>query len=217
MIDLHTHTLFSDGELLPSEMARRAEVIGYRYLGLTDHVDASNLDLVVPRVLQAARENNPHTKVKIIPGAELTHVPPALFAPLTRKARELGAALVVAHGESLVEPVAPGTNRAAIEAGVDILAHPGLITGEDAALAAENNVLLEISTRKGHSLTNGHVARLAKSIGVGMVLNTDAHAIGDLVDYEFARQVVLGAGLEETDFEQMQVRALKLVERLGLA
>ena len=30
MIDLHTHTLFSDGELLPSELVRRAEaVLGY--------------------------------------------------------------------------------------------------------------------------------------------------------------------------------------------
>jgi uncharacterized phage-associated protein len=32
MIDLHTHTLFSDGELLPSELVRRAEMTGYEAL-----------------------------------------------------------------------------------------------------------------------------------------------------------------------------------------
>ncbi|MGZ3608297.1 MAG: histidinol phosphate phosphatase domain-containing protein, partial [Syntrophales bacterium] len=26
MIDLHTHSIFSDGELIPSELARRAKV-----------------------------------------------------------------------------------------------------------------------------------------------------------------------------------------------
>lgn len=215
MIDLHTHTLLSDGDLIPSELARRAEVMGCRYLGLTDHVDSSNLDLIVPRLAEVAVRVNPHTKVKVIPGAELTHVPPPLFAALTKKARELGAAYVVAHGETLVEPVAPGTNRAAIEAGVDILAHPGLLTAEEAALAAEKNVLLEISARKGHSLANGHVALMAKRAGAGLVLNTDAHSPGDLIDLEFARRVAFGAGLDEEDFRQMQARAMDLIERVG--
>ncbi|MEK7309147.1 MAG: PHP domain-containing protein, partial [Nitrospirota bacterium] len=30
MIDLHTHSLLSDGVLLPSELIRRAYVIGYK-------------------------------------------------------------------------------------------------------------------------------------------------------------------------------------------
>ena len=32
--------------------------------------------------------------------------------------RELGAKIVVVHGETVAEPVEPGNNRAAIEAGV---------------------------------------------------------------------------------------------------
>ncbi|MDY6850917.1 MAG: histidinol phosphate phosphatase domain-containing protein [Thermodesulfobacteriota bacterium] len=215
MIDLHTHTLLSDGDLIPSELARRAEVMGYRYLGLTDHVDSSNLDLIVPRLAEVAARINPHIKVKVIPGAELTHVPPPLFGAVTEKARELGAAYVVAHGETLAEPVAPGTNRAAIEAGVDILAHPGLLTLEEAAHAAEKNILLEISARKGHSLANGHVALMAKRAGAGLVLNTDAHGPGDLIDLEFARKVAFGAGLDEEDFRRMQARAMDLIERVG--
>jgi len=217
MIDLHTHTLLSDGELIASELARRAEEIGVRGLGLADHVDASNLDLVVPRLVEAAEQINLYTRIKVIPGAELTHVPPGMFEALALKARALGAVFLVGHGETLVEPVAPGTNRAAIEAGVDILAHPGLISPEDAALAAERGVLLEISARKGHCLTNGHVARLAKQVGAGLVVNTDAHAPGDLIGLDFARRVVLGAGLDDADFQVMRRRAGDLLRRVGWA
>lgn len=216
MIDLHTHTFLSDGELIPSEHARRAEHMGYKVIGMSDHVDSSNLDHIIPRIVKTCREINPYIKVKALPGAELTHVPPRLFGELTRRARELGASYVVAHGESPVEPVAPGTNRAAIEAGVDILAHPGLITLEDAKMAAQKNVFLEITTRKGHSLTNGHVASMARKSGARLVINTDAHSPGDMVSREFAKVVALGAGLGEDDFEQMQENAQELVNRIVL-
>jgi histidinol phosphatase-like PHP family hydrolase len=91
--------------------------------------------------------------------------------------------------------VHPGTNRAAIEAKVDILAHPGLITREEAVLAAKNSVYLEITTRKGHSLSNGHVAKMAEASGAKLVIDTDTHEPGDLVTGEFARTVLLGAGI----------------------
>ena len=157
MIDLHTHTLFSDGELIPAELTRRAAAVGYRAVAMTDHGDLSNIDLIVPRLLRVADDLSAQWGLKVIAGIELTHVPPAQFAEAAAEARKLGAMILVAHGETIVEPVAAGTNRAAIESGVDILSHPGLISDEDAALAVNNNVCLEITTRKGHSLTNCHV------------------------------------------------------------
>ena len=90
--------------------------------------------------------------ITIIPGMEITHVPKGLIGELISEARKLGAMYVVVHGETLAEPVEEGTNHEAILAGADILAHPGLITEEDARLAAERGVLLEISARKGHCL-----------------------------------------------------------------
>ncbi len=195
MIDLHTHSLFSDGVLVPSELVRRAVTKGYEVIAITDHADASNLDFTIPRVAAACKELNRRWKITALPGIELTHIPPDTFAELTERARALGAAIVVAHGETLVEPVHPGTNRAAIEARVDILAHPGLITKEEAGLAARNGVYLEITSRKGHSLSNGHVARVAAEAGARLVIDTDSHEPGDLIDDEFAREVLAGAGL----------------------
>src|SRR5512136_634678 len=195
MIDLHTHSLFSDGVLVPSELVRRAVMKGYEVIAITDHADASNVDFIIPRVTAACRELGKRWKIKALPGIELTHIPPETFAELTDRARSLGAAIVVAHGETLVEPVHPGTNRAAIEARVDILAHPGLITREEAELAAKNGVCLEITTRKGHSLSNGHVAMIAGQTAAKLVLDTDSHEPGDLVTDEFAQSVLLGAGV----------------------
>ncbi|NWF53968.1 MAG: histidinol phosphate phosphatase domain-containing protein [Syntrophaceae bacterium] len=214
MIDLHTHTLFSDGELLPSELVRRAEIIGYQAVALTDHGDSSNLDWMIPRIVQACRDLNAQWKIRAIPGIELTHLPPGIIGLLAKKARSLGAKLVVVHGESIVEPVPPGTNRMALEAGVDILAHPGLISEEEVLLAGEKGVFLEISARKGHSLANGHVARLAQKCGAPMVLNTDSHSPDDLISLEKARRVALGAGLGEEDFARMRQNSRRIVEKV---
>jgi histidinol phosphatase-like PHP family hydrolase len=213
MIDLHTHSFFSDGVLVPSELVRRAVVKGYEVIAITDHADASNLDFIIPRLAAVCRELTKRWKITALPGIELTHIPPETFGELTAKARSLGAAVVVAHGETLVEPVPPGTNRAAIEARVDILAHPGLITKEEAALAVKNGVALEISARKGHSLSNGHVAKVAEEAGAKIIIDTDAHEPGDLITDEFAGNVLRGAGLSEEQIKAVLRNSRELADR----
>jgi histidinol phosphatase-like PHP family hydrolase len=194
MIDLHTHTTFSDGELIPSELVRRAEVLGYTAIGITDHADYTNIEHIISCVSKAKYLEG-ILDIRILPGVELTHVPPQKIAQLADLARNLGAEIVVVHGESPVEPVRPGTNRAALEADVDILAHPGFITLEEAEMARDNDVCLEITSRSGHNITNGHVVQMAIQAGAKMVVDTDAHAPEDLIDSERAIQIAFGAGL----------------------
>lgn len=197
MIDFHTHTLFSDGELVASELVRRANCLGYKAIGLTDHVDSSNLEHVITNVIRVARDLNRYQECRVIPGVEITHAPPQQIGELVMAARNLGAMLVVVHGETIVEPVSPGTNLAAINARVDILAHPGLITMSDAKLAAINGVRLEITSRSGHSLTNGHVAKSALAVGALMAIDTDTHSPRDMIDLNKANMILLGAGLDQ--------------------
>ena len=213
MIDLHTHSLFSDGVLVPSELVRRAVMKGYEVIAITDHADASNLDFTIPRVAAACKELSRRWKITALPGIELTHIPPETFTELTERARSLGAVIVVAHGETLVEPVHPGTNRAAIEARVDILAHPGLITKDEAELAAKKNVYLEITSRKGHSLSNGHVAKIAGETGAKLVVDTDTHEPGDLITDEQAGDILLGAGLNRDKIGEIFRNSKELVAR----
>jgi len=213
MIDLHTHTFFSDGTLCPAELIQRAEEKGLAAVALTDHADPSNLEELLKRITHGLKELNRHHSIRALAGVELTHVPPPLIKSLTQRARELGAQVVVVHGETIVEPVPPGTNYAALEARVDVLAHPGLLTADQAKLAAENGVFLELSARAGHCLGNGRVASLARDAGAHLVINSDAHASRDLIDGMMARKIGLGAGLSEEELAATFENAREFVER----
>ena len=176
MYDFHTHTFLSDGVLSPIELIRRALVQGYKVMAVTDHVGIGNVEWVVKTLIQDCAQASRRWDILALPGVEVTHVPKEDIDLVARTAKELGAQLVAVHGETVVEPVEPGTNEAAVRSGsVDILAHPGLITYDECRLAAENGVRLEVSARKGHSLTNGHVVKMAREAGASTVLDSDAH------------------------------------------
>ena len=212
MISLHTHTFFSDGELGVSELVRRAEAKGYRAIGVTDHVDDANLEFIISSVSKCAEKLNAVLGIKIVAGVEITHVPPVLIPEMINRARKFGAKIVGVHGETIIEPVISGTNRAAILGGVDFLAHPGLINFEDAALAAKMGVFLEITTRKGHAYTNGHVLKMARIAGAKMIINTDSHSPSDLVTRENAELIARGAGLTEEEIRECFINSEKIVK-----
>lgn len=217
MIDFHSHTIFSDGGLSVAEHVRRAIVAGYKVLGITDHVDYANIEHVytnIKRFVDTLDESY-GWDIKVIPGGEITHVPAKQMKEIVDYARnELKMPLVIVHGESPVEPVEPGTNLAAIEAGVDILAHPGLLTDEEVKLAAQNNVSLEITSRRGHSLTNGHVAKLALKYGAPLVLDSDAHIHTDFLKPELRTKVLKGCGLDDAAIEKVEANIKAVAERV---
>ena len=198
-IDLHMHSLFSDGELLPSELARRAVNLSHEVIAITDHVDYSNIEQI-PQIQKAIDDINANWDIKVVLGAEVTHVPTESIDDVAKKAKELGAQIVVVHGETLNEPVIEGTNYAALNSEyVDILGHPGLITYEEAQIAKENNIYLEISARSGHCLGNGHVAKIASEIGNKLLVNTDTHSPDNLITFEKSYEIALGAGLSKKE------------------
>lgn len=213
MIDLHTHTTFSDGAFIPAELIRRLAVAGHKGVAITDHGDYSNIETIVPNVARSCREVGKLFGMVAVPGIELTHIPPELIGELVKEARKLGARVVVMHGESPVEPVAPGTNISAIRAGVDVLAHPGLITKAEVKLAAKKGIALEISARKGHSLCNGHVADIARECGAKLVINSDGHAPGDYLTPDFRYRVGRGAGLTEAEYKKTAKVAQEILNR----
>ena len=213
MIDLHTHSIFSDGELIPAELAQRAYAAGYKALAITDHVDHSNIDFVLPRIIKVCSKISEEGKIKVFPGVEITHVAPAQISALADEARKLGAKIVVVHGETIEEPVPDGTNLAALQSSIDILAHPGLLTEEEVRLAADRGIYLEITTRRGHSFTNGHVAQIAKKFKANLILNNDAHSPADFVSSERANSIARGAGLTGDEISAMFENSRRMVQK----
>lgn len=200
-IDLHMHTLCSDGVLLPIELARRAVHMDHEAIAFTDHASMSNVERVVAEGRKDA-ELAKEWGIDVIVGVELTHIPVSKMNELVKRARKAGAELVVVHGETVSEPVEEGTNHVSVNnPDVDILAHPGLITLEDAQAAADNGVVLEITSRPSHGMTNGHVYRMARQVDAMMVVNTDTHAPGDIITAEKAYVIAMGAGMTREEAE----------------
>ena len=210
MIDLHTHSVFSDGELIPSEMIRRMAELGNEGLAITDHADFTNLSWIMQN-LRNLMDLRDDYEIDVVFGVEITHVPPNLIGRAVELAWKEGAEIVVVHGETIVEPVKEGTNFAAVQEEIDILAHPGLIDVETAEMAKENGIYLEISARKGHCLTNGHVARISQEVGCELVVNTDAHSPEDLIDTEMAVRILKGAGVY--DIERVLMNSRKILRK----
>ena len=201
LFDFHTHTFLSDGVLSPIELMRRAAANGYTAMAVTDHAGINDQERVLEILVKECAEATENMGITVVPGVELTHVPPHRIGEAARRAKANGARIVLVHGETIKEPVAKGTNRAALESpDVDILVHPGMITEEEADIARQAGIYLELSARAGHSLTNGHVARTAMTVGASLVVDSDGHAPGDLLTEELARQIVIGAGLTEEEF-----------------
>ncbi len=193
--DFHMHTTMSDGELLPMELIRRAAYADHRAVALTDHTSFSNIDWIVESVTRDC-EKAEAWGIEAIPGVELTHVPVKHLDEAIKLSRKAGAELIVIHGETPVEPVEKGTNLKAVSnRDVDILAHPGMLTIDEAEMAAKNGVYLEVTCRRGHSLANGHVVAMAREAKAKLLVNTDAHSPDELSSMAFATTVARGAGM----------------------
>ncbi|MCL2375523.1 MAG: histidinol phosphate phosphatase domain-containing protein [Firmicutes bacterium] len=216
MIDLHTHTFFSDGSLIPSELVYTGKRIGYTGIAITDHADYSNYDFILPRISEASKVLSAHYELAVVPGVELTYLPPGLIFEMSKLVKAAGAKIVVVHGETAAENVPPGTNLAAVKSGVHVLAHPGFLTEEEATIAAKNNVRIEITARTFHGKTNAHVAKMAMKCGAKLILNSDTHIRDHILTPELVKKTLDAAGLNESHLQEMQNNAAELLKEIGV-
>ena len=214
--DFHTHSFLSDGVLLPMEALRRAHALDIEVYAITDHASASTLD-IIPKVVKDCELATKHWGIIAIPGIELTHVPVGAMDELIDQSLELGAKLIVIHGETISEPVEKGTNlQAAKNKKADILAHPGLLTKEEAEYCKKNDVFVEITFNRNHAYTNGHVVDIGREVGVDFILNTDTHSPKDMITYEQAEIVLSGAGLTQEETKKtLQDNVRKLLTQIN--
>ena len=198
LYDFHCHTYLSDGELSPVELIRTAVINGYTAMAITDHGGIGFLEDRFRELRRDVQLAMKYWPIDVLLGVELTHLPPEAIAEAARSARLAGAQIVAVHGETMVEPVPAGTNLAALRCpDVDILAHPGLLTKEEAIVASTRDVFVELSARRGHSLSNGRVAQMCLAAGARLIVDSDGHGPDDLLTEEKAQRVALGAGVPE--------------------
>jgi putative hydrolase len=191
MYNLHSHTLLSDGVLLPSELCVRYAALGYKAIAITDHADYSNIDSIISALRKFCSKLPKNFPLKVLPGVELTHLPLNQFKPLAAYCRANGVKIIIGHGETVSEPVVCGTNRACLESDIDILAHPGHISDQDVKFAAKRGIFLELTTRKSHGRTNREVAAKALKWNAKLILNHDSHGPCDILSPEQTKRAAI--------------------------
>lgn len=214
--DFHSHTYLTDGDASATMMWAEADRLAHQALAITDHIGLEDPGPLLDRLRAEARAWEGSEMTTLV-GVEVTVVPPRRLAEAVRQARKAGAEIVIVHGETTAEPVPAGTNRAVVElTDVDVLAHPGFITVEEAELAKAHDVILEVSGRSLHGLTNGHVVRTALEVGNDLVVDSDAHRTTQLLTQEDARKVARGAGVPDSTLTRvLQETPKRLLRRCG--
>lgn len=214
--DFHSHTFLTDGSTSATDMWHNALAKGHRALAVTDHLYGEDPGPMMARLLQEQKAFETEGITTLV-GVELSMISPRRIADHAKAARKAGAEIVIVHGETPMEPVPAGTNRAAIMSNaIDVLAHPGFLTEEDAELAKAHEVALELTPRRGHSWGNGVVAKTALATGADLVVDSDAHDPEQLIRYEQARKVALGAGVPVSHVQRVLSESpLKLLKRCG--
>lgn len=203
----------SDGNLSISELVFSEKSLGYEAIAITDHASFSNYKNIIDAVNKEKKMLEKEYNIEVYSGVELTYVPPNRIKELAFLAKGCGADIVVVHGETDSENVPRGTNRAAIEAGVDILAHPGYLTEEDIKISIDNDVCLEITTRPSHRETNGIIFEKVKKIGGKLVCNNDVHAYENILSYDDILKILSRFKITEDDYKLMTKNSRDLLNK----
>ena len=67
--------------------------------------------------------------------------------------------------------------------------------------AKKNNIFLELTSRKGHSNANNHVAKKALEHGAKLILDNDSHEPEDIITPEELAGVGINAGLNKENID----------------
>jgi DNA polymerase (family 10) len=195
--DLHTHTDFSDGRETLAGMLEAAGALGHEYYAVTDHATGPGMvggvgldddDLLAQ--IEGVREAAESVEMEVFTGVEANVG--------TDGDLNVGDGTLEALDVVIASPHAgldgDGTDRLVMameHPEVDVLGHPtgrmlnqrpGLEVdyGRIAAVAADNDVALEINSNPSRLDLRGAAVKTAVEAGATVVVNTDGHSPRDL-------------------------------------
>jgi len=217
--DVHMHTTATDGTASIQEMALAAAALGRRYVAITDHSKAlamtgglneDQLRIQIDRI--AAANIELRGKIRILSGIEVDILRDGELDLSHQVLRELDVVVGSVHshfnlpGEEMTARVVK-----AIESGcMDIFGHPSgriLLRRDPYSLdmqkvfqaAREHGVAMELSAYPDRlDLTDVH-CRMAKEMGVQVVISTDAHTTTHLQLLRFGVTAARRGWLEPGD------------------
>jgi len=198
--DLHTHTDWSDGGFSIEAMVSAAEARGYDYYAITDHGEGPGVfgDIALDgealaEQAEAIADVAEAASIEVLHGVEANIATDGSIVPDDDVLADLDIVVASPHAALDADPEA-ATERlvSAVEhPAVDILGHPtGRLINSRPGLAPNMEVVAEAAAREGVAIevnanparldADGTAVRAAVDAGATIVVNTDAHAPGEL-------------------------------------
>ena len=193
--DVHSHSNWSDGRATMLEMARGAEAMGYRYLGVTDHspritvVHGLNAERLLAQSREMAEVQAQVPNVALLQGIEVDILEDGALDLPDMVLELLDVVIASPHVKLRQEPAAMTERmlRAVAHPHVNVIGHPtgrrpgsreGASYDFEAVFkeAARHGVALEIDCDPARMDLSPEMARLALALGCNFSLDADAHA-----------------------------------------
>ncbi len=218
--DFHCHSNWDGGENSIKEMIEKAISLGYNFLGIADHTQTLKIEngLDEKRLIEQRKEidkiNEEFKKqridFKVLQGSEVDILKDGILDINNETLKTLDYVSISIHSNFKMdrESMTKRIIKAMENPFVKILNHPtGMILGkregyevdieEVMKKAKEKNIVLEINSFR--SDLNCGLARMAKEMGIKLVIGSDAHNTKELEDMRFGVFQARRAGLEKKD------------------
>jgi len=214
--DVHSHTKWSDGKATMVEMAQGAQMLGYEYLGITDHSPRITVvhGLGAERLLEQSREmadvQSKVPDVTLLQGIEVDILEDGALDLPDAVLELLDIVIASPHVKLRQEPAAMTERmlRAVSNPHVDVIGHPtgrrpGSRPGADYDFelvfkeAAQRNVALEIDCDPARMDLSPEMARLALECGCNFTMDADAHAPIEFAYVPMAAWMARRAGIPQ--------------------
>lgn len=192
--DVHMHTVETDGRNTIEEMAQAAKEHGYKYMAITDHSKnlafANGLDdaRAVEHIKRIREANKKFDGIKIFAGIEVDILADGTLdlSDSVLEQMDLVIASIHSHFGQTPSEMTDRLLKAVNNPNTSIIGHPTgrLLLRRDAyqfdvdavlKAAAKNKVAMELNAYPDRLDLNDRHLRLAKQLGVKIVINTDSH------------------------------------------
>jgi len=206
--DLHTHSNWDGGKNTIEEMTKRAQEMGYQYLGISDHTKFLRIEhgLNEKQLTQQRKEieslnskfKNREINFRILQGAETNILNDGSIDIKDEALKKFDFVIAGIHSNFKMpkEKMTERIIKAMKNPNVDIISHPTgrILKRRDEyqidfdkilRVAKETGTILEINSFPERLDLNAENIRQAKEAGVKMVINTDSHHKDQLRFIEF--------------------------------
>jgi putative hydrolase len=214
--DVHSHTNWSDGKATMLEMARGAEALGYKYLGITDHsprikvVHGLDAERLLAQSKELADVQARLEGLTLLQGIEVDILEDGALDLPDVVLELLDVVIASPHVKLRQEPAAMTERmlRAVSHPHVDIIGHPtgrrpgsreGASYDFEAVFkeAARHSVALEIDCDPARMDLSPEMARLAFECGCNFSLDADAHMPAELAYVPMGAWMARRAGIPQ--------------------